>query len=148
MLKVIIIIAFVLIRFYLSSNKKKQQTATPTPQPKAKPATTSNPIEDLLKEWADKPKVEKQFTNIDTHKASDDEKRLDWQEVVNSKIKEKESLLQKTSRTSSSSTMKVEKVQREIEPTTTSKKKRTLQKVNLKQAVLYKTILERKYFSV
>lgn len=148
MLKVIIIIAFVLIRFYLSSNKKKQQTATPTPQPKAKPATTSNPIEDLLKEWADKPKVEKQFTNTHTHKASEDKKRLDWQEVVNSKIKEKESLLQKTSRTSSSSTMKVEKMQREVEPTTTSKKKRTLQKVNLKQAVLYKTILERKYFSV
>lgn len=148
MLKVIIIIAFVLIRFYLSSNKKKQQTATPTPQPKAKPATTSNPIEDLLKEWADKPKVEKQFTNTDTHKAEEDPQELNWQEVVNSKIKEKESLLQKTSRTSSSSTMKVEKMQREIEPATTSKKKRALQKVNLKQAVLYKTILERKYFSV
>ncbi len=148
--KILIILAFIVIRWLLSANKEKKKNKAKTPKEVSAPKKSVEDIfGDFMEEVNKKKNPQPVFTtNTDTHKAEEDtNKKLDWQEVRQSKFKEKEELLKvdnykKTKTRIPDLTIKpMELIEEEPDNT-------FLENVDLKKAVIYKEILDRKYFSI
>lgn len=151
--KILLIVGFLLLRYFLTRKKDtKKQANSPTPRSN-KPAEKSKNIEDIfgdfMRELKQEPvprtqaKTVAKQTNRDYHRAEEDSnKKLDWQKVVKAKT-EKKMTFQDYSKVSHSNI--VDKPLEVAEIVVASK---NVIEIDLRQAVLYKEILERKYFSV
>lgn len=153
--KILIILAFLFIRYLLTpkkENKKKANAPKPEANPNAEPATS---IEDMFgdfmkeikKQKAPKPQT-KTVVNTnqrDFHKAEEDgRKKLDWQQVSKPKPSvHKPMTYHDYSKVSHSN---IPDAPLEVAEVYTEPKIEI--EFDLKQAILYKEILERKYFSV
>lgn len=156
--KILIILGFLLVRYLLSSNKKKKaktrQQAAPQQQeetPQSLEDIFGDFVKDIKKdnssEYGAKPKPASMKN--DSHKASEDKKALDWQEVFKSKFdkplpKTKSKYANYKSISNSdiddSPMQDVAVVEQEIA--------KNQVELDLKQAVIAQTLLERKYFSI
>lgn len=142
--KLLLIGAFLLLRYFITSSFKKKTN---------KPAKTSGKnknLDDILGDFMKK--LEQKATPItvssDTHKAeADTNKKLDWQEVTTSRFAEKKQLpkhsdYDKISHTNEN--MKTDEFYDSKEDESTFE----FEEIDLRKAVLYKEILDRKYFMI
>lgn len=148
-----IIGAFYLIRAFFSNKKKNAekrnlQTGAAVSN-KKKNKTLDDIFGDFMNEINQKKEVPKTIvSNKDTHKAeADTHKKLNWQNVTTSKFEEKEQLIKHSDyKNISHSDMEDKpyvptKVEDDFEIN-------ELEQIDLRKAILYKEILERKYFTI
>ncbi|MFT4643843.1 MAG: hypothetical protein ACI8ZX_000239 [Planctomycetota bacterium] len=146
--KLLLIGAFLLLRYFITSSFKKKTN---------KPAKTSGKnknLDDILGDFMKKleQKAEPQATPItvssDTHKAeADTPKKLDWQEVTTSRFAEKKQLLKHSDHdkiSHANENMKTDEFYDSKEDESTFE----FEEIDLRKAVLYKEILDRKYFTI
>lgn len=145
--KLLLLGAFLLIRHFVTSSFKKKNNNAPNAQKKSKP---NKNLEDLLGGFMEElaPKAKPIMANTDTHKAElDSAEQLDWQKVSTSKFTEKKQLLKHSDYNKvSHSNENIETIdvyEEEVNETSFE-----LEEIDLRKAVLYKEILDRKYFTI
>lgn len=146
--KFIIIAAFLLIRYLLKSNSDKtkqkksapKKVAAPTPQPVTSPKPANKNLDDIFGDFLKEIKKDATPEPKPLMKTAETKQKLDWQEVVTSKNKNISTDYVKPKskiRTEEMEVMPIEDTHSTI-----------LDDFDLKKAVLYKEILERKYFTI
>lgn len=158
MIKILIIVGFLLIRYIISVNAKKN-SAAPRPKPKApvspesRPKTMDDIFGDFMKEINKEQTISHtkpvmQSSQKDFHKAEEDShKKLDWQEVVRSKgddsigLADYKDIYRKP--TKKIAAPKLQNIEVEV-----SEADNILENFDLKKALIYKEVLERKYFTI
>ena len=156
----LLILAFFAFRFYMwiQKNKKDNPQTDYVPNSSKKSKGLDDVLGDFLKDLNDdnynKPFEPKEYKpkpvlqNTDTHKAeSDSDKTLDWQAVSRTKIIKKEQLINRDNYKNISHRNK------NIDSYKIKKKKTEevlldIDEFDLEKAVIYKEVLERKYFSI
>lgn len=159
MVKLLVIVGFLIVRYLISANKKNAQkkpkanTARPqSSEQNTQPKSIDDIFGDFVKEinkdknaeYGSKPKPA--TIKSDSHRAEEDTEKLDWQEVFKSKFDKPkaESKYQNYKTISNSDTIDAPLEIASIEETEVKNEV----SVDLKQAVIYQAILERKYFKV
>ena len=147
----VILIGFILFRLFLAYSKYQSKNAN-KPKKKAAPKSKALDFDELIKQFEQKTSPKPKPATIsssDSHRAEEDSgKKLDWQNVRTSSIKEKEQLLKHSNYSNTSHrNVNVEKI--EIVKKSVLQKPSILdEEIDLRKAVIYKEILERKYFSI
>lgn len=148
--KLLLIGAFLLLRYLVTSIFKKNKNKPANKPKKAKPNQNLDDIlGDFMKQLEKKsePKVQPVTVNSDNHKAEEDShKKLDWQEVTTSKFASKKPM------TKQSKFQKINIPKETMEPIEVLEvdEENTLdfEEIDLRKAVIYKEILDRKYFTI
>ena len=153
--KILLIVGFLLLRYFLTAkkdNKKKANSPAPkSSQTTEKPKNIEDIFGDFMKEIKEQNSPQTQAktvskpSNRDFHRAEEDSnKKLDWQQVVKAKAsKEKKMTFQDYAKVSHSNIKDEPLEVAKIDVAT-----KNVVQIDLKQAILYKEILERKYFTV
>lgn len=167
--KILLIVGFLLLRYFLTAKKDKKKegsipTSTANPQTETPiniedifgdfmkdlnqektPKTLTKTVSNQTKPIVNQTKPVSNQAKKDFHRAEDDSnKKLDWQQVVKSKSADVKQMTFKDYNQVSHSNIKDEPLEvAEIAVTP-----KNIVEIDLKQAILYKEILERKYFTV
>ena len=155
--KGLLIFLFLVARFLFSAYKKSKQKQAPQPSTSSettKPKGLDDILGDFMKELEKKnskknvPKAVPVFTNTDKHKAEDDShKEIDWQNINRTKIESKEQLLKHSDYKNISyhneNVSQIKTSEEESEDFSLD-----FEEINLRKAIIYKEILDRKYFTV
>lgn len=147
--KILIIFAFIVIRWLFSSSQEKKKKQQKAPKQTSAPRKS---VEDIFGDFMDevnkKKKPQPAFNkNTDDHKAeADTNKKLDWQEVRRSKFVEKEELLKVDNY--KKATIRIPEMKIETLEVIEEHEEDILKNIDLRKAVIYKEVLERKYFSI
>lgn len=127
-------------------NKNNTKKTKNTSAKKAKPKNNLDDIlGDFMKQLEQKaePKVKPITINADNHRAEDDSgKKLDWQKITTSKFADKKGSNYKNISNSNNMEETID-IYDEEESTAID-----IGAIDLKQAVIYKEILDRKYFTI
>ncbi len=155
--KGLLILLFLVVRFLISAYKKQKTTPTPTtPSKTTKPKGLDDVLGDFMKELEKKkstkeivPKTSTVLSNTDKHKAADDSRKLDWQTVDKTHLKSKEQLLKHSDYKDIShhnenvDTINSYKVEEDFEDLSLD-----FDEIDLRKVIIYKEIIDRKYFTV
>lgn len=155
MIKILVIVGFLIIRYLISTNKKNAQKRANTSKPvqqESQPKTIDDLFGDFVKglnedeteTYGSKPKPV--TMKKDNHRAEEDTEKLDWQEVFTSKF-DKPKVESKYSNYKNISNSDIIDTPLEVAEVKDDSTK-NLVEVDLKQAVIYQALLERKYFSI
>lgn len=147
----IMLVLFVIFKIVSWINKsKKENTNKRSAKAPKKTQSLDDILGDFMKQIEQKtdPKP-KEILVKDIHKAEEDTgKQIDRQAVQKTNIKEKEQLLNRDDYKNISYRNKNIEIDKIDENDENSSSINILKKIDLRQAVLYKEILDRKYFSV
>ena len=106
-------------------------------------------IKNLENKNSNKPTMEPVLANADSHKASSDShKKLDWQDVSRTRISEKKQLINRKNYSNVSHHNENIELENNAYELVDEEFQLEGNQIDLKQAVIYKEILERKYFSI
>lgn len=147
------IIIFLVIRYLMAANKeKKKNLSTQTSSSEKK---KSKNLDDILGDFMkniEQKKPKHVLVNSDNHSAEEDtHKNIEWQDVETSHIQEKKQLLKHSDYKNIShrneNIIEVDDIYDEIDKEETEEEFE-FEEIDLRQAVLYKEILDRKYFTI
>lgn len=143
------LVLFILFKIYTWISKANAKNAEKTTSNKSKPKKSMEDIlGDFMKQIEQKAEslVKPESLNTDSHKAeSDTHKKLDWQKVGTSKFAEKKlSFKHSNYKNISNSNNAIDVIDIYDEAATVIE----IEEIDLKQAVIYKELLDRKYFTI
>lgn len=148
----VLFVLFIIYRIYSWIKDNTESAATGSPKTRTAKKKKSKSMDDILGDFlkeleGKKEKKPKDILIREMHKAEDDsDKDINWQDVQKSQIKQKKQLIKHSdySNISHRNTNIKKVITEKIEPETVQE----FEEIDLRKAILYKEILERKYFSI